>query len=424
MRILFTVFPGPSHLPPVVPLAWALQAAGHEVLLASHPGMAERITRAGLSAVALGEPEDLAASVRACAADSRLDGITRPLGLEPDEESRHIWIRNYLLSSFSHYYLTEETDAVQRPMVDELVAFARDWKPDLIIWDPLFYPAPVAARVCGAAHARLLWGLDHIGWARARLAESAAEPGADVPDVMAELMQPVLDRFGLDFSEETLLGQWSIDPVLPALRLPVDLPYVPVQQVPYNGAQIMPDWLRAAPERPRICLTLGMSEGRPDAEGKDLVRGLFEAVADLDVEVIVTLSDGQRAAAGVIPRQVRVVDYVPFSQLLPTCSAIIHHGGGGTFAVAVAHRVPQLIAPREVDDVAIASLVAASGAGLILDKEKVSAGTLREQLVRVLEEPSFKEGAGELQAQMLASPSPNDVVSQLEKLTAQHRTEA
>ncbi|MFD5342472.1 activator-dependent family glycosyltransferase [Streptomyces anulatus] len=424
MRVLFTVFPGPSHLPPVVPLAWALQAAGHEVVLAGHPRMAERISRAGLPAVALGEQEDLAASVRACAADSRLDGITDPLGLGPEDEPRRIWIRNYLLSSFSHYYLTEQTGAVERPMTDELVAFARDWRPDLVIWDPLFYPAPIAARACGAAHARLLWGPDHIGWARARLAELSAGPGEAPRDVMAELMAPVLAKFGCDFDEELLLGQFSLDPVLPALRLPVDLPYVQMQQVPYSGGHILPEWLRKPPARPRVCLTLGMSEGRPDAEGKNLVKGLLDAVADLDVEVIATLTEGQRETAGVIPDNVRTADYVPFSHLMPSCSALVHHGGGGTFAVAVAHGVPQLIAPREVDDHTIAALVADSGAGLVVDQELISATTLRAQLVSILEEPRFREGAAALRDQMRAAPSPNDIVPRLEKLTAQHRTEA
>ncbi|MFE7335742.1 activator-dependent family glycosyltransferase [Streptomyces griseus] len=424
MRVLFTVFPGPSHLPPVVPLAWALQSEGHEVVLASHPGMAERISRAGLPAVALGEQEDLAASVRTCAADSRLDGITAPLGFGPEDESRRIWIRNYLLSSFSHYYLSEQTGAVQRPMADELVAFARDWQPDLVIWDPLCYYAPIAARACGAAHARLLWGPDHIGWARERLAELSAGQSEAPRDVMAELMAPVLAKFGQDFDEELLLGQFSIDPVLPALRLPTDRPYVQMRQVPYSGGHILPEWLRKPPARPRVCLTLGMSEGRPDAEGKNLVRGLLDAVADLDVEVIATLTEGQRETAGVIPDNVRTADYVPFSHLMPTCSALVHHGGGGTFAVAVAHGVPQLIAPREVDDHTIAALVADSGAGLVVDQGGISASGLRAQLASLLEDPRFREGAEALRDQMRSVPSPNGIVPQLEKLTAQHRTEA
>jgi hypothetical protein len=43
---------------------------------------------------------------------------------------------------------------------------------------------------------------------------------------------------------------------------------------------------------------------------------------------------------------VRVVDFVPLNALLPTCSAVVHHGGSGTFAAVLEHGVPQLIIPQ------------------------------------------------------------------------------
>ncbi|MEU3908904.1 hypothetical protein AB0F20_34740, partial [Streptomyces goshikiensis] len=41
MRILFTTWAAPSHLFPLVPLAWAARVAGHEVLLAVADAAAE-----------------------------------------------------------------------------------------------------------------------------------------------------------------------------------------------------------------------------------------------------------------------------------------------------------------------------------------------------------------------------------------------
>jgi UDP:flavonoid glycosyltransferase YjiC (YdhE family) len=35
MRVLFSVVPGPGHMFPTIPLAWALRAAGHDVLYAT-----------------------------------------------------------------------------------------------------------------------------------------------------------------------------------------------------------------------------------------------------------------------------------------------------------------------------------------------------------------------------------------------------
>src|SRR4029077_19510790 len=41
--------------------------------------------------------------------------------------------------------------------------------------------------------------------------------------------------------------------------------------------------------------------------------------------------------------------YVPFSQVLPRCAAIVHHGGIGTCAQGLAAGVPPLTMPLRVD---------------------------------------------------------------------------
>ncbi|RQX22278.1 hypothetical protein DLJ57_25730, partial [Micromonospora chalcea] len=51
-----------SHFYSLVPLGWALQAAGHEVRVASHPSMVAAISSAGLAAVPLGADVDFAAA--------------------------------------------------------------------------------------------------------------------------------------------------------------------------------------------------------------------------------------------------------------------------------------------------------------------------------------------------------------------------
>jgi glycosyltransferase (activator-dependent family) len=423
MRVLFTIIPSTSHLYPIIPLAGALQGAGHEVCVASHPDMVETITATGLTAVAVGQKEFLASVVRSS------DGLHRVIADiladgSPDDQSRRP-PRQYLLSAFSLYYPAEPPSG-HRPMVDDLVDFARSWQPDLIIWDPLCLPSPIAARACGAAHARLLWGLDDIAWTRARLVEKLSRPGEEqTEDVLAALMKPTLDRFGYEFDEEMLVGQWTIDPMPPRMRLPLDLRSIPVRSVPYNGAAVLPEWLRARPERPRVCLTLGVSMRKFFAEDSDVsLTTLFEMVAGLDVELVATLNATQLADAGAVPDNVRLVDYVPLTMLLPTCSAIIHHGGGGTFATAVANKVPQLITPEEGADFEdIANYVVERGAGLAVDPARPSADAVRKQLLRILTEPSFAEGAAALFEDMLATPSPNDIVPVLEKLTARHRVE-
>lgn len=47
--------------------------------------------------------------------------------------------------------------------------------------------------------------------------------------------------------------------------------------------------------------------------------------------------------------EIRHVEYAPFSRLLPRCAAIVHHGGIGTSAQALAAGIPQLVAPMAYD---------------------------------------------------------------------------
>lgn len=428
MRVLFTIIPAVAHLYPIVPLAWALQGAGHEVRVATHPDLADAITAAGLIAVPLGEPVDLAASVRAAVDNDELERIVAGMDLDPEDTNLRTAIRYYLLAPFANYF-PDRPGSLQhepRPMVDELVAFARQWQPDLVVWDPLFFPAPVAATAVGAAHCRLLWGLDQFAWARAQFRQRLHRPGGTGEDLMARLMAPTLSRHGLAFDEELLVGQWTIDPMPDRIRMPLNLRYVPMRWVPFNGVAVLPDWLREPPARPRVCLTMGISTRKFFAKDSEFpISALLEMVSELDIELLATLNPEQLDGIGTVPKNVRIIDYLPLNLVLPSCSAIIHHGGAGTFAAAAAYRVPQLFTPGEGGDfINIARYVADRGAGVRIDIGSFTVDELGKRLVQLLEQPSFATGTAALYEDMLAAPSPNDVVPVLEKLTAERRRPA
>jgi len=61
------------------------------------------------------------------------------------------------------------------------------------------------------------------------------------------------------------------------------------------------------------------------------------------------LSRHDRHMPADLPAGVRHVAYVPFSRLLPHCAALIHHGGIGTSAQALAAGIPQLVVPMSHD---------------------------------------------------------------------------
>lgn len=87
MRVLLVSFPWKTHFFSLVPLGWALQAAGHEVRVASEPYLLDTITGTGLTAVGVGAgAEPIGDRIRRAWADRTLPPVEEapPLG-EPAE---------------------------------------------------------------------------------------------------------------------------------------------------------------------------------------------------------------------------------------------------------------------------------------------------------------------------------------------------
>ncbi|WP_320780125.1 nucleotide disphospho-sugar-binding domain-containing protein [Streptomyces sp. CRN 30] len=408
MRVLFVIFPATAHVHPVVPLAWALRAAGHDVRVATHAGIAETVGAAGLTTVPVGDTEPLRHVVELSRNPDLLEELDAGLTLDTDHAGdwEDTWLRTVRsLSVFGH-------------ALDDLVAVCRAWQPDLVVWDPFCVPAAIAARLTGAAHVRCLWGQDNIAWLRARARERAGHSGPD--EILARLMEPLLEPYGLDYDDELLLGQWTIDPGLAGLRLSTGLPTLPMRPLPYHGSATPPHWLDEPTTRPRVCLTLGVG-GR----GRQLLTRTGVSLADavtelsaLDIELVVTLDPARWPATAALPDNVRLVGYVPLDLVLPSCTAVVHHGGTGTFHAAVACRVLQLIVPMPFwEEPTNARHLRERGAGETLDPEVFSAAALREHLARLLREPRFRDGVRQLHEEYLGVPTPHDLVPELESLT-------
>ncbi|QEU96270.1 activator-dependent family glycosyltransferase [Streptomyces kanamyceticus] len=434
MRILFTTFAARSHMYAQVPLAWALRSAGHDVRIAGQPDLADDITRTGLTAVPLGQPLDQAAD--AATIDDR--ALEPETAADPHAVDMTTWTEILDIAETSPDRLTPDYTqgvfAAYAPLIfryfswemtDDLVDYARWWQPDLIIWDTLTYAGPIAALASGAAHARLLFGLDLVGGMRRHhLAGLRNRPEVLRDDPMSEWLGWALADHGLSFTEEVVTGQWTIDPVPDSLALPTDGLRVPVRYVPYNGPSVLPEWLLEPPKRPRVCVTFGVSNQEVFGRDRSSVGDIIRTVATLDIEVVAALHPAQVAKlGGDVPDNVRVVNFVPLDALLPTCAAVISHGGAGTSQTALAHGVPQIFLPCMIwDSERKAQRMEEYGAALrVADVDDVSAAELRALLVRILEDPSFAERAARLRDEVIATPAPGDIVPVLERLTALHR---
>lgn len=446
MRVAFTMWPASAHLFPFVPLAWALRSAGHEVTVLSHPSLGAEVSASGLPFTPLCAADQMPRPVGPAAeypeARAEVERITRALNLDEEQLARWNMVARSFIPSMWDFTPYGGSARDPLPAMDGMVDFFRAWRPDLVIWDPCLPGSPVAARAAGARQARIS-GTDYNGWVLDTHARITSAPGGpSVPNPLAETIRGMAERYGVPIDHETLYGEWTIDMMPPGMNFPVSTRKIPMRWIPYATAAPMPDWLYPVPERPRVALSLGMSIRTFMKADWSWTATLLEALSGLDVEVVATLNKDQLADIKTLPPNVRVVDYLPLDYLMPTCSVLIHHGGLGTMGPAAYFGVPQLIvdfadidfngkawlAPESEEDPGTpryklapvtGTYVSSFGAGEIIDLAQprdLAVQTIRDQVSRLLKEPSFKEAAERLRRDMLVCPSPADLVPTLERL--------
>ncbi|TDT97686.1 glycosyltransferase (activator-dependent family) [Streptomyces sp. 846.5] len=413
MRVLFVTLSEKSHLFCMTPLAWALTTAGHEVRVASSPRLTASVTGTGLTAVPVGEDHDIYKDMTAYR-ESQDFASTNWSRCEPGQVDWAELRERYELSV--PYAFAVYNDS----MVKDLAAFAESWKPDLVVRDPLAYAGAIAARISGAAHARLMWCEDVWGRTRNTFLElMAAAPEGERVDPLADWLTEQSKPFGFGCDEEMLHGQATITSLPGSVRMPTASRELPMRHIPYNGPAVVWDWLRDAPKRPRVCLSLGASNTEDYGGDYVSVPDILEALSGEDLEVVAALLPAQREALGAVPGNARVVDSVALHTLLPSCSAVIHHGGYGSYATALVCGVPQLIVSTSVSDhVLRAQTLEQSGAGLYLHHRDVTADQVLASIRRMIAEPGFADAAERLRAESESMPSPHDLVPVLERMTA------
>jgi glycosyltransferase (activator-dependent family) len=402
----------------MTPMAWAMRAAGHEVRVASCVEIADVIARTGMTAVATGSNTEITPAMSANRESQKWDSLNFS-ELDPAKLTWSAELERAQLFAFGGAMYNE-------PMIDEMVDFARAWQPDLVIWDPLTYAGPIAAGVVGAAHVRSPLFADVWTMKRQLLHKLMDQAPADERrDPMADWLDGRSAEFGGSFTEESVTGQLTLDPLPDSLSVPTDNLRLPVRFVPYNGPAVVPDWLREPPKRPRVCMSLGASN--TERYGGDYISkaDILESLAELDVEVVAALLPAQveELKSRTLPGNVRVVESVPLHTLLPSCSLLIHHGGFGSYANALVCGVPQLTVTTPVaDQLYRGAGLERQGAGLLLEQEDAEPDVVREKAARILGDTDFQSNANRLRDEALQRPSPAEVVPELERLAVERRT--
>jgi L-2-deoxyfucosyltransferase/glycosyltransferase DesVII len=248
----------------------------------------------------------------------------------------------------------------------------------------------------------------------------------DREDALAAWLGGWVEKYGASFSEEMVSGQFTIDQMVSSMRLETDVPQIPIRYGAYNGPAVVPDWTRCDPSKRRVLATFGVSQElavEHQALGIGQLQGMLDALADLDIELVVTLPERIQQKLKRVPDNTRMVDFVPLQVIIPSCTAVIHHGGVPAFLTSIAYEVPQLMVGRVVPDIEERGpRLEQAGAGLWIPPSDTSGARIREYLVRILDDPMFREGAVRLRKDLLAQPTPSEVVPELERLTERFRS--
>lgn len=384
MRVLILSTPESTHFTTMVPLAWALRGAGHEVLVAGQPDIIPAARSAGLCTVTVGRAfhaKDLLSPP--------LPPDKRPIEVAGPTTPKMIAIGSKVWVLHARY------------LFPRYLEVARQFGPDLVVSEQMDYAALLVGGVLGIPVVSHRWGVDPLS---PLMRETAVD-----------FLQGTCDRYGIEGGLP--LPDVILDPAPPELLYPGTPKATPIRHVAFNGTGPVPEWLRRPGDKPRVVVSMGRQTIA--LGGLPLFRTVIEAFAELPhLEGVLTVQDEYLEALSPTPANVRLVSPAPLNGFLDTCAAIVHHGGANTLMTATGSGIPQLVLPQLADQFAGGELLAATDAAISLGTadEQNDPATVADALNTLLGDERHAKGAAELARSVAAMPSPAAVVRDLENL--------
>lgn len=121
---------------------------------------------------------------------------------------------------------------------------------------------------------------------------------------------------------------------------------------------------------------------------------LFDAVRNLDINVFAALGAVDPDSLRDVPSNVELGKMVPQLDILSQASVFITHAGMGGTGEAIYFGVPMIAIPQMDEQAITAGQIEKNGLGLTFpDKKAITSDALRAAILRLLNEPSFRETA-------------------------------
>ena len=382
MRILVTSTPGIGHLNPLLPLMFALQEAGHDLLVVTATESCKLV-------------EDYGFEVR----EGGMSSIDRRASLVPRMPEVLALAPRQRRGIYFTGFFAQGAAPVMR--VDLQPVFD-DFCPDISIHES----AELAAGPMAVAR-----GIPHV-----TVAFSGALPEWAEELVLAGLA-PVWSAEGLPHpTMDDVRGSLYLHP------FPASFGQVPACHVvrPMRAEAVdrhggsPPRWLDAlGVGRPLVYVTSGTEPAASMAPWAALVA----ALGCTDVDGVVTIgSHVDPSLLGDVPPNVHVERFVPQRFVLDRAAVVMSHAGAGSLLGAARKGIPQLLIPQVADQWENADAASSAGVALTCELEQRSDAEIGAALARLLHDHQFSNAAATVAREIEAMPAPADHVAAIEAL--------
>jgi UDP:flavonoid glycosyltransferase YjiC (YdhE family) len=392
MRVLFTTTAGCGHFYPLVPLAQALEASGHDVAFACARSFCPEVEAMGFRAFPAGRDDD----------DPEVQRVKGRLHQMPGgPEANAIFIVHVLFG------------VKTRLMVPDTIRLCHTWRSDVVVRENAECGGAIAAERLGLPHAAVQIGYRYdVGPLRRPIGEQLDRvrqawylpPDPDLAMLYRYLLLSFVPPSYRD-------PRAPVPPTLHALRpIVFDRP----------GDEGLPAWVAQLPERPTVCVTHGSEMHQIPGGFPDVPQAIVAGLRDEPLNLIVTVGrDRDPAALGLQPPHVHVARSFPHTALLPRCDLVVTPGGPDTVLAAVSAGLPLVVTPTVADQPDNARRCAELGLGRVVERKALTPEAVREAVRDVLREPRYRANVERLRAELLALPRPEYAVPLLEDLAVE-----
>lgn len=137
--------------------------------------------------------------------------------------------------------------------------------------------------------------------------------------------------------------------------------------------------------------TIYISLGTVFNESIEFYQCCLKAFEDIDAKIIMSVGKSiDISTFKSVPSNFIIRNYVPQLEILKHADVFITHGGMNSANEGLYYSVPLILVPQFFDQSIVANRVAELGAGIVIEKHKVTAELLKQSVERIFSDISYK----------------------------------